>query len=151
MPWTRAGLATLAWVAWFALGTGAALGDDRELVNLPAPMQEHMLANMRDHLRTLNEILAALAAGDAATAAKTAEQRIGMSSMGLHGAAHMAPYMPQPMQSMGSELHHAASRFAVAVENADIERTPEAQKNVFAALHDITRACQACHDAYRIR
>jgi hypothetical protein len=33
--------------------TGSWAQDTRELVRLPAPMQEHMLGNMRDHLATL--------------------------------------------------------------------------------------------------
>ncbi len=37
--------------------------DNRQLVELPAMMQEHMLANMRDHLATLDAVLAALAQG----------------------------------------------------------------------------------------
>ena len=34
--------------------------DARAFVLFPEPMQEHMLGNMRDHLVTLNEILATL-------------------------------------------------------------------------------------------
>jgi hypothetical protein len=30
--------------------------DTRELVSLPAPMQEHMLGNMRDHLATFHAL-----------------------------------------------------------------------------------------------
>jgi hypothetical protein len=39
----------------------AAAQDSRELVKLPAPMQEHMLSNMRDHLVTLNDIIGDIA------------------------------------------------------------------------------------------
>jgi len=35
--------------------------------------------------------------------------------------------------------------------NADIEHTFEAQQSVFAALQEITAACNACHDGYRVR
>jgi hypothetical protein len=68
--------------------------DARELVQLQAPMQEHMLANMRDHLATLNEIIGEVANDKFEDAAKITEQRLGMSSLSLHGAAHLAPFLP---------------------------------------------------------
>lgn len=139
-------------LALLPAGAGSALAqaDTRELVKMPAPMQAHMLANMRDHLAALREIMGALAQGKAATAGKFAETRIGMSSMGLHGADHMAPFMPEPMQRLGTELHKAASRLAVAAENAEVERTYEAQGKVFKAMEEIAAACDGCHQSYRI-
>ena len=128
-----------------------AQADDRQLVELPPMMQEHMLSNMRDHLRALEDILAALAAGDVAKAGEIAEGRIGMSSLTLHGAEHMGPYMPEAMRQIGTSLHKISSRFAVAAANAEVEGTVEAQRAVYAALKDITEACNACHIAYRIR
>lgn len=130
---------------------GGATGDRRELVRLPAPMQEHMLANMRDHLATLNEISGALADGKFDAAAKLAEQRLGMSSLSLHGAAHMAPYMPQPMQDIGTGMHRAASRLAITIQDADVAPSVEAMAKVNRGLHELTSACVSCHASYRIR
>ena len=70
--------------------------DPRQHVELPPMMQEHMLGNMRDHLLAISEIQAALAAGKFDQAANIAEHRIGMSSLQVHGASHMAPFMPKP-------------------------------------------------------
>lgn len=126
-----------------ALGTAAA-EDTRRLVELPPPMQDHMLANMRDHLAALDEILAALAGGDLGRAAEVAEFRIGMSSLERHGASHMAPHMPPPMQEAGTAMHRAASRFARTAQEGD-------RQQAYAALREITAACVACHTAYRIR
>lgn len=128
-----------------------AVAEERRLVELPPPMQEHMLANMRDHLRALQEVLEAPAAGDVEAAGRIAERRIGMSSLNMHGASHMAPFMPQDMRAMGTELHRAASRFALVAQDADVAGTYEAQQQVFQALGEITAACNACHTAYRIR
>jgi len=125
--------------------------DPRTLVEMPSPMQAHMLGNMRDHLHVLDDVLAALANGHAEEAGKIAEQRLGMSSLDDHGSAHLAMFMPEGMQAIGTELHHAASRFAQAAANADVEHTFEAQQAVFAALQSITAQCNACHDGYRIR
>jgi len=132
-------------------GENAARADDRQLVEMPAQLQEHMLGNMRGHLRALDAILAALAVGDTGEAARIAEQQLGLSSLDDHGAAHLATFMPAEMQAIGTELHRAASRFAQSAENAELEHTYEAQQQVFAALQGITAACNACHAGYRIR
>ena len=125
--------------------------DSRELVRLPAPMQEHMLGNMRDHLATLNEIIGKLADDKFDDAAKLAEQRLGMSSLGLHGAAHMAPFMPQPMQDIGTSMHRAASRLSIVLQDTSVSPTVDTMRDVNRALHEVTTTCAACHASYRIR
>lgn len=142
---------TLAFALMLCTLPTSAPADERFLVEMPAPMQEHMLGNMRDHLHALDDILSALSQGDANAAAQIAETRIGMSSLNDHGAAHLAQFMPEGMQAMGTELHHAASRFTQVVMDADVKQTFEAQKELFSALQSITNTCNACHDAYRIR
>ncbi len=135
-----------------AIGIGSALGQDsRQLVRLPEPMQEHMLANMRDHLSTLNDILGDIAQGKYGDAAKLAEQRLGMSSLAAHGAAHMAPFMPRQMQDIGTGMHHAASRLVIVLQNAAISPNEQSSRDVNAALHEVTSACTACHTSYKIR
>lgn len=139
------------WTVAFATAVTAVAGaepDSRTKINLPAPMQDHMLANMRDHLQAWHEIQLALARDNAAQAAEIAEQRLGMSSLVLHGGEHMAPYMPQPMQDIGTEMHRAASRFARVAQAAAVEKDlPRALES----LSQVTRQCIACHAAYRIR
>jgi hypothetical protein len=121
-----------------------AQGDARELVEMPAPMQEHMLANMRDHLAALDEILAALNDEDYGAAARVAEFRLGMSSLDSHGASHMARVMPAPMREMGTDMHRTASRLALTAEEGD-------RLQAFRALQAVTETCVTCHAAYRIR
>jgi len=106
-------------------------------------MKEHMLGNMRDHMLAIHEIHSALAKNELDKAAGIAEQRIGMSSLALHNAAHMAPYMPKNMQYIGTEMHHAASRFAIVVKEGDTLKALD-------ELAKITQQCVACHAAYRI-
>lgn len=127
------------------LMTGAHAADDnRELVPMPRMMQDHMLANMRDHLVALNEILAKLAAGDLDGAAEIAESRLGVSSLDKHGASHMAQVMPEEMRRLGTNMHKAASGFALKAQEGAV--TP-----AYGALSEVTAACVACHSAYRIR
>ena len=125
--------------------------DARELVSLPAPMQEHMLANMRDHLTTLNTVIGDIANANFDGASKLLEERLGMSSLSLHHAAEMAPYFPQPMQDAGTSMHHAASRLAIVLQDASIAQTFDSMRQANAALHEVTSACVACHTGYRLR
>lgn len=140
-------------IRWIALLTLAASSvsqatDPRLRVEMPAPMQEHMLANMRDHLAAMGEIQAALAKGKYSEAADIAEHRIGMSSLQAHGASHMAPYMPKPMQDIGTSMHHSASRFARTAQEAAVTNDLPRALN---ALADLTQQCTACHTGYRLR
>ncbi len=119
-------------------------GDGREAVALPAMMRDHMLGNMRDHLLALHEIQTALARGELDKAGDIAEARIGMSSLTSHNAAHMAPFMPKDMQATGTNMHHAASRFAMIAKEGDLPKALE-------GLSKITEQCVACHSAYRLK
>jgi hypothetical protein len=125
--------------------------DSRVLVSLPAPMQAHMLADMRDHLATLNTVFGDIGDGRFDDASKLLEDRLGMTSLPLHQAAEMAPYFPQGMQDAGTAMHHAASRLAIALQNAAVAHTFESMREVNAALHAVTSSCVACHSGYRVR
>jgi hypothetical protein len=122
--------------------------DSRQFVKFPAPLVEHTLTNMRDHLQTLQEIQSHLAMGHTDVAAKLAETRLGMSSLGLHGAAEVSKFMPQGMQDAGTAMHRAASRFAITAEEAGVTGD---LKPVFAGLAEITAQCVGCHAGYRLK
>ena len=118
--------------------------DERQLVQLPEMMQQHMMSNMRDHLTAINEILVRMGAGEFDEAAEIAEQRLGMSSLQSHGASHMARFMPEGMRQAGTSMHRAASRFALKAEEG--EPLP-----AYKMLAEITSACVTCHSGYRIK
>ena len=131
-----------------AIAAAAAFADDpRQLVQFPEPMRLHTIANMRDHLQSLQEIDLALSRGDFDKASTVAEQRLGMSSMEAHGASHIAPFMPKPMQEIGEQMHRAASRFAVDAQNASVTNDV---KPALASLAAVMQQCVACHAAYRL-
>jgi cytochrome c556 len=125
--------------------------DARQLVELPKPMQEHMLGNMRDHLTSLNEIIGRVSAGKFDEAAKIAEQRLGMSSLTAHDAAQMAPFFPKQMQDMGTSMHHAGSRLVIVLQDASVTPDVKSLQEINRSLHELTSACTSCHAAYRIR
>lgn len=117
-------------------------------MKFPAALVEDTLANMRDHLQALQEIQSHLGMGHADIAAKIAETRLGMSSLGLHGAAEVSRHMPQGMQDAGTAMHRAASRFAITAQDAAVTGD---LKPVFAGLADITAQCVGCHASFRIK
>jgi hypothetical protein len=123
-----------------------AADDARQLVKMPAPMTQHMLSNMRDHLLAITEIQRALGTGEYQRAADIAEQRIGLSSLESHGASHMAPFMPKPMQDIGTQMHKAASQFALVAQEAGADANVA---RAVGALSSVTEQCVACHAAYR--
>lgn len=146
-----AGLMLVA-AAWsLAAPPAPAAEDSRELVTLPPMMQDHMLANMRDHLSALNDMLAELAEGNIEQATNIAESRLGMSSLSLHGAEQLGKVMPEAMGAMGTQMHHAASRFVITAEDAELNPGKDSQHQVYKALQGITESCNACHQAYRLR
>ena len=124
--------------------TSAVAEDARQRVPMPERMQTHMLANMRDHLAAIHEILANLGRGELDAAAEIAENRLGMSSHRSHGSHHMGKRMPESMARIGRSMHKAASRFALRAEEGD-------PLPAYQALSEVTAACVACHAGYRIR
>lgn len=122
--------------------------DTRQPVSFPAAMREHTLANMRDHLLALQDIQSALAKSEYDRAAETAEQRLGMSSLALHGAHEVAKFMPQGMQDAGTAMHRSASRFGVTARDAAVTGDV---RPALAALSDVMGACVACHGGYRLK
>ena len=121
--------------------------DSRQLVELPEMMRDHMLENMRDHLLALAEIQQYLALEEYDKASTVAENRLGMSSLGGHGASHMARFMPATMQQIGTQMHKAASRFATIVQEGGLEgSTPK----IAEGLAGVMQQCVACHSSYRV-
>jgi hypothetical protein len=127
---------------------GPATPDSRQAVAFPAPMRDHILANMRDHLLALQQIQQALADGAYDRAADVAERRLGMTSLEAHGAHESAKFMPEAMQAIGTGMHRAASRFAVAAADAGASGNA---RPALAALAQVTQQCVACHAAYRVK
>ena len=122
--------------------------DTRQLVNFPAMMKTHTLSNMRDHLLALQEIQSALSKQQYDLAGDVAEQRLGLSSLKLHGAHEVSQYMPKAMQAAGTAMHQSASRFALVARDA--AATADV-KPALAALSDLTAACVACHAGFRLK
>lgn len=144
----------------------AAMGDDqRQLVNFPPEMRLHTLANMRDHLAALSEILDAMATAHYAKAARIASTRLGLESPSAAGCKpapaadapmmsrpgdmdhQMAKFMPEGMRNIGLEMHTAASTFAAEALKANGTHNTQP---ALAALSRVMQQCAACHSSYKV-
>ena len=125
----------------------SSFADSRQLVEFPEMMRDQMLGNMRDHLLALTKIQQHLALEEYEKAATVAENRLGMSSLDGHGASHMARFMPAAMQQIGTQMHKAASRFAIIVQESGLEgSTPKIAEGLAGVMQQFV----ACHSSYRV-
>lgn len=140
--------------------------DNRQLVNFPPEMQAFNLMNMREHLSTLSEILAALSNAQYSKAALIAEAKLGLDSPSAEGCKaggdvaapqmstppsmdqQMSLLMPEGMRSIGLAMHTSASAFAAEARKIKRNGSP---KPAFVALSKVTQQCVACHATYRLR
>ena len=140
--------------------------DARQAVAFPPAMRQHTLANMRDHLATLSDILTALSQRQYMLASTLAEQRLGLSSPSAQGCRpqtrtgatsmslpaspdhQIAQLMPEGMRELGAAMHHAASEFSTQAAKAS--RTGNA-KPAMKALARMTQQCTACHAVYSLQ
>jgi hypothetical protein len=131
-----------------ANGGRGASKEVRQLVELPAPLLQRELADMRERLAVLGHLQAALSIEAYGEAADLAENHLGMSSFPMDGTQEVAKYMPQGMLEMGAELHLAASRFALELTN--VGATGDIRPAI-AALSEVMQRCVSCHTVYRFR
>lgn len=114
--------------------------DSRKPVPLTAMMATHQKQEMRDHLRAVQEITAALAKDDFDAIAKSAA-RIGWSDQEAMMCEHMGAGAPGFAQ-VGEHFHKTADTIAEAAKRHD-------RNGVTMALATTLQTCVGCHDTYR--
>jgi mono/diheme cytochrome c family protein len=114
--------------------------DSRIPVPLLPRMAAHQRENMRDHLAAVQEILAAVSAGDFAGVEKSAA-RIGYSEEMGQMCAHMGAGAPG-FNELALNFHHTADTIVPAAKTRDTAATLKA---VSATL----QTCAGCHAVYR--
>lgn len=122
------------------LGGGMMGADTRAPVPLTAMMAAHQKAEMRDHLRVIQEIAVALAKDDYAAIA-TSAGRIAWSAQQAAMCKHMGGGAPG-FADLGEHFHHTADTIVAAAKQRD-------RAAVTAALGATLATCVGCHDAYR--
>jgi hypothetical protein len=114
--------------------------DSRIPVPLTAMMAMHQKRDMRDHLRVVQEIMAALG-GDDFNAVASSAARIGWSEQQAAKCKHMGAGAPG-FAAMGERFHRTADQIGVAARHRD-------RPGVVHALNDTLQMCVGCHESYR--
>jgi hypothetical protein len=103
-------------------------------------MAEHQRENMRGHLAAMQEIIAAVSAGDFAGVGRSAT-RIGYSEEMGQMCMRMGAGAPG-FNEMALRFHHTADTIGEAARKAD-------QKQVLQAVSATLSTCTGCHAVYR--
>jgi cytochrome c556 len=114
--------------------------DSRTPLPLTAMMATHQKQEMRDHLRVVQEITAALTKDDFDAITKSAA-RIGWSEQQAMMCKHMGAGAPG-FAEVGEHFHKTADTIAEAAKRHD-------HAGVTAALDATLRTCVGCHESYR--
>jgi len=125
--------------------------DTRTLVKLPPDIEKKMLANMRDHIGALDDIIQDVKTGEYDKAQEVAESRLGWSSLVRRGDQEVADHWPKTMQLMADQMYRSATDFVLVAQRASVEDSKESYQKILSALGDITATCRGCHDVYRVR
>ncbi len=123
-----------------APATPAANLDTRTPLPLTAMMATHQKQEMRDHLRVVQEITAALTKDDFAAIAASAA-RIAWSDQQAMMCKHMGAGAPG-FAAVGEHFHKTADTITEAARRHD-------HAGVTAALDATLQTCIGCHDTYR--
>lgn len=129
----------LFWVE-LALDPTAVDADPRAQIVMRRDQIEAMRAQMRHHLETLQQAMAALAADDWETVARAAEGGTG----GGRGGVDFRSALPAPWFSIARPMHAAF---------ADLRDEARGERRVQIAVQHLARAtefCTACHATYRV-
>lgn len=125
--------------------SSAAAEDARTPVKLPAEMRGAFLEHMRHHMDSLDDLMAALAAGEFSGAAAVAREQLVPGS-----GAGFGRFLPLEFREMGLAMHRAAAEFAAVAAVVPAEPTSADWQKTMAALQAIGAQCRGCHAAFRV-
>ena len=112
--------------------------DGRTVLHAPPQLLAHQRRMMRDHLAAVQEVVAAMAAGQYAKGARTAHERLGLSPE----MARMCNRFGPAFGAMGIAFHRDGDRLG------DVLATGDPQQSL-AALNQLLGDCVACHARFR--
>ena len=144
---TIAIVAILLWVASaafvgfkFIKGSTVTAEDGREAIQLTADERNLVLGEMRGLLTAVQEIIAAVNAGDM-KAVKESAHRVGMAEAGA-APAGLVLKLPMAFKTLGFSTHEGFDEVALAAEIG--------AEAVLESLETNLAKCVACHEAYRL-
>ena len=117
--------------------------DERIELKLPAPMKVMQKRMMRQHMDTIGEIVAALAAGDLSRAAQVAEEQLGWSEKWQQECEMLEKMTGEAdILKLGMAMHFKADELADAAKAGNRDRA-------LAHLSELINNCNACHNKFR--
>lgn len=122
-----------------AMHGGQIMGDKRIPLNLPPMMAQHQKANMREHLKAVNEIVGYMGAKDFTQASKTAHEKLGLTTQ----MKQMCDNMPnETFRTMALDFHQSGDALAEVLKTKDADQS-------LKALDAVLTKCTACHEMFR--
>lgn len=116
------------------------MSDSRKPVKLNAMMAKHQLANMREHLNAVQEIIAAMSDRNF-QGMKTASQKLATTPQMAMMCEHMGQMTPGFTQ-MGMALHTEADKLVVLADKKDYN-------GFVKQLSVTTKTCTSCHAQFK--
>ena len=117
--------------------------DTRTALKRPEPMKVMHRGMMRQHLDTLSEITAALAANDLNRAAVIAKASLGWSTLREQQCSLFEPVKGgSDFTTLSTAMHKKADELADAAKAGNRDKA-------LAGLSQLMKKCNACHEKYR--
>ncbi len=113
--------------------------DSRTTLNLRAPVREHQLSMMREHLQAVNDIISDIARGKFEDASQIAHQKLGLTPemKKMCNRYHNADF-----RKLGLAFHQSADELGDVLKTGDINKS-------LKALNATMNYCLQCHATFR--
>lgn len=122
---------------------GGPKADERTELNIPAPMKVMQKGMMRQHMDTLGEITAALAANDLGKAADVAKSKLGWSQEEEKRCSMVEKMTGEAdFTVLGKAVHKKADQLADEAKAGN-------RDNALKLLAELIDNCNACHKKFR--
>jgi hypothetical protein len=113
--------------------------DRRTSLELPAPMKQHQLANMREHVLAIKSIVGLMAENKFEDAAKIAHKQLGLSTE-MQSMCSM--FENEKFKTMGMAFHQSGDELGDVLQTRDVNAS-------LRALNKTMGYCVECHATYR--
>jgi hypothetical protein len=116
--------------------------DQRNALDLPPAVRNGLNQTMREHLEALEAIVSALARGDYKQGAEIAHEALGFPKHHEAMERERGANFPKRYQDLAIDHHQKAEELAKAISSKEM-------KNIFSALDQTIKACNACHRTFK--
>ena len=113
--------------------------DSRTSLNLPAPMAQHQLSNMREHVEAIKSIVGLMAENKFEDASKVAHAKLGLTPE-MQSMCSM--FGGEKFKTIGLAFHKSGDDLGDALQTKDMNAS-------LRALNQTMGYCVACHATYR--